>query len=310
MNLLQAKQKLAIVVILGGHSKEREISLQSGDAIYQSLKKQQFNVDLFDPKCDNYQILHKYDLAFIMLHGKDGEDGKIQALLELFSVSYIGSDVLASATCLNKARTKEILFFYGIKTPKFTLLKKKEIDDKSLVNIVKYIGKKMFIKPNQEGSSIGIRYVETIEALKAGLTEAFTYDDDVLIEEYIEGREYSVPIVGKSVLPAIEIQVQNGFYDYVAKYFAKDTQYYCPTTLSPVELDRLNQIAWSIFDILGCRDLGRVDFILDSHNEWYFLEVNTIPGMTSTSLLPKSAKVLGLSFDDLVLHLLELGMCR
>lgn len=290
-----------IAVLMGGNSTEREISLNSGEAVYQSLKKQNIDCFKFDFSGDNLNQLwmQNFDKAFIALHGRGGEDGYIQKQLEKRHIAYTGSDSQASKKCMDKAKTKDIWQQHNLPFIPSVVINTGE----TLPEIDFELP--WAVKPVLEGSSIGISKVEKLSQLKFALDLAFKYDDTVLIEKWIEGSEYTVSILNGKALPVIQIKVDQGFYDYQSKYLSNTTQYLCPCDLSSADEKHLQKIVIQAFKVMGAKTWGRVDFILDKNNTPYLLEINTVPGMTSHSLLPMAAKATGLSFDALVLEILQ-----
>jgi D-alanine-D-alanine ligase len=292
-----------VAVLLGGKSAEREVSLKSGTAVLNALKRRGVDAHPFDPAERELGELKQFDRAFVILHGRYGEDGTIQGALELMGVPYTGSGVLASALAMDKWRTKLLWVAAGIPTPKYVML-----DANSDFNaVVAELGLPIFVKPACEGSSIGISKAKTVDELRAAYHEAAKYDSLVLAEQFIAGQEVQFPILGDEILPSIRIETPHEFYDYDAKYFANDTRYICPG-LPAEEEKRLAGLVLRSFQVLGCRGWGRADLILDKNGQPYFLEMNTAPGMTDHSLVPMAARQAGIAFEDLVLRVL--GMAR
>ncbi len=286
-----------IAVLYGGLSKEREVSLKTGKAVYDALKKSKYrNVDLIDvdKNIATKLLREKPDVCFIALHGSYGEDGKIQGMLEMMGIAYTGSNVESSATCFDKVITKQILEYHKIFTPDYYLPFKNEHKD--------FL--KSVVKPAREGSTLGISIIDNEEDLKEAIKQAYQFDNKVLVEEFIAGKEITVSILFGEVLPAIWIKPKNGFYDYEAKYTKGMTEYIFDTGLSKSEIEMINKIALKTYEIMECEGAARVDFIYDGKKAWV-LEVNTLPGMTETSLLPKSADKAGISFIRLVEKLIE-----
>ena len=300
-------EKLKIGVVAGGISSEREISLKSGRAVHESLSKHGFSSKLIDiksqEKLKSSETYKGLDLVFIMIHGKGGEDGEIQSILEAAKIKYTGSDSTSSLNAFDKLESKEIFEKNGLEVPLRIMLQHSPPEKYGIV-----------IKPVREGSSFGVSIIkswwdfekrrpslETEEALK----EAQKYGDEVLIEEFIEGKELTVAIVGESTYPAIEIISPNEFYDFSAKYDGIGTKY-IPANLSSTETKKLSEICLKAFKSLGCSGWGRVDLIKSKNDGIsYILEVNTVPGMTETSLVPKAAKLAGLSFNDLLVEIIK-----
>jgi D-alanine-D-alanine ligase len=286
---------------MGGNSAERAVSLNSGEAVYQALKNQNIECFKFDWQGDNLDKLwsQSFDKAFIVLHGRGGEDGTIQQQLEQRNIAYTGTNSTSSEQCMNKATTKAIWAQHDLPLASSVLANKGEptpIHDLPLP---------WAVKPILEGSSIGISKVTYARELDKALALAWQYDDQALIEQWIEGEEYTVSILGEKTLPVIQIIADHGFYDYESKYHSDETQYLCPCDLPNTLEQQLQSIALDAFNIMGAKTWGRVDFILDKDQKPYLLEINTVPGMTSHSLVPMAAKATGLSFDELVLTILN-----
>jgi D-alanine-D-alanine ligase len=290
-----------IAVLMGGYSTEREISLMSGKAVYKALLKNNVECFPFDLTEDNLDKLwiKEFDKAFIVLHGRGGEDGYIQSLLDKRKVPFTGSGVEASNLCMNKAHTKDVWLKHELPlSPSIVATQGKPIDliDFSLP---------WAVKPTMEGSSIGITKVENKNELDTALELAWQYNNEALIEHWIEGDEYTVAILGNQALPSIKIMSDHDFYDYDSKYFSNKTEYLCPSDLSEQQEKNIRTIAMKAFNLTGASDWGRVDFILDKNKNPYLLEINTVPGMTSHSLVPMAAKAAGMNFEQLVLKILH-----
>jgi D-alanine-D-alanine ligase len=290
-----------IAVLMGGNSAERAVSLNSGEAVYQALKNQNIECFKFDWQGDNLDELwsQSFDKAFIVLHGRGGEDGTIQLQLEQRNIAYTGTNSLSSEQCMNKATTKAIWAQHDLLLAPSVLANIGE--PTSIIDFPL----SWAVKPILEGSSIGISKVTHAKELDKALALAWKYDDQALIEQWIEGEEYTVSILGKKTLPVIQIIADHGFYDYESKYYSDETQYLCPCGLPNALEQQLQSIALDAFNIMGAKTWGRVDFILDKDQKPYLLEINTVPGMTSHSLVPMAAKAIGLSFDELVLTILN-----
>jgi len=290
-----------IAVLMGGNSAERAVSLNSGEAVYQSLKNQAIECFQFDWQGDNLDDLwsKSFDKAFIVLHGRGGEDGYIQKQLEQRNITYTGTNSSASEQCMNKATTKSIWAQHDL--PLATSVLANIGEPTPIINFPL----PWAVKPILEGSSIGISKVAHAKELDKALELAWQYDDQALIEQWIEGGEYTVSILGGNTLPVIQIIADHGFYDYESKYHSDETQYLCPCGLSNALEQQLQSIALKAFNIMGAKNWGRVDFILDKDQMPYLLEINTVPGMTSHSLVPMAATAIGLSFDELVLEILN-----
>lgn len=296
-----------VAVLFGGFSAEREVSLASGRAILKALVDQGINAVAVDPKIDDISQLKKqgFDRAFIALHGRGGEDGVIQGFLTTLGIPFTGCDVLSSAIAMDKSKTKQIWQSYQLPTADYQIILKESFVETECAAILARLSGTAMVKPVNEGSSIGMAKVSNEEQLIIALHEAFKFDDTVLLESWITGAEYTVSMLNGKTLPAIRMQTNNEFYDYQAKYESTETQYFCPCGLSESELAALNHIAEKAFAAIGCTGWGRVDFMLDAQGNWNLLEVNTVPGMTPTSLVPKAAKQAGYSFEQLVVEILK-----
>jgi len=290
-----------IAVLMGGYSTEREISLMSGKAVYKALlinNVECFSFDLTEDNLDKLWI-KEFDKAFIVLHGRGGEDGYIQSLLDKRKVPFTGSGVEASNLCMNKAHTKDVWLKHELPlSPSIVATQGKPIDQIDFPL-------PWAVKPTMEGSSIGITKVENINELDMALELAWQYNNEALIEHWIEGDEYTVAILGNQALPSIKIMSDHDFYDYDSKYFSKKTEYLCPSDLSEQQEKNIRTIAMKAFNLTGASNWGRVDFILDKDKNPYLLEINTVPGMTSHSLVPIAAIAAGMNFDQLVLKILH-----
>ncbi len=292
-----------VAVLFGGKSAEREISLKSGAGVLAALQRQGVDAHAFDPALRRLDELAAYDRAFIMLHGRFGEDGTIQGALELMGIPYTGSGVMASAVGMDKWRTKLLWRAAGLPIPDFVML-----DAQSDFAVVEQqLGLPLFVKPACEGSSIGVSKVCQAGALQHAYAAAAKHDSLVIAEQGILGGEYTVAILGDQVLPIIKIVPATDFYDYEAKYLRDDTQYLCPCDLTEAREQELRALALAAFRTLGCRGWGRVDLLMDASGRAYLLEVNTSPGMTDHSLVPMAARVAGISYEQLVLRVLELA---
>lgn len=292
-----------VAVLYGGLSAEREVSLKSGQAIYQALIEEGVDASLIDVSKNIVQQLQEskpINIAFIALHGRGGEDGTLQALLEFMGIPYTGSGVMASALAMDKYRTKLLWQGLGLPTPDFQLFQKNH----HAVEISPKVAFPCVLKPAKEGSSIGITKVNTAAEFSNALANAQQYDDDVLAEPWVIGAEFTVAILNGKALPPIELKTDRTFYDYEAKYIANDTQYICPCHLSPSKQEELKALALEAFKSLSCVGWGRVDVMQDQAGEFWLLEVNTVPGMTNHSLVPMAAGENGLSFSKLVLDIL------
>ncbi|MBX2858552.1 MAG: D-alanine--D-alanine ligase [Cellvibrionaceae bacterium] len=289
-------------VLLGGDSAERNISLQSGTAIVEALRNKGVDVIAIDAQTDWVKQLSDaaIERAFIALHGPGGEDGKVQAVLETLNIPYTGSGHAASAIGMDKRLTKLIWRDMALPTPKSLTLK----HNSQWSECLQLLGGEVFIKPVHEGSSIGMNCAATPEEMQRAFAEAAKYDLDVIAEQRIVGKEYTVVILGERVLPIIELLPKNSFYDFDAKYVSVETEYLCPASLPSAQQKQLETLALDAFHAVGCKGWGRVDVMLSNNGEFHLLEVNTVPGMTNHSLVPIAAKAVGLDFDDLVLEIL------
>lgn len=290
-------------LLYGGTSSEREVSLMSGGAVLNALQQLDIDVTAIDVQNDLVQILpsHNLDRVFIALHGPGGEDGTLQGALEHLGLPYTGSGVLASALAMDKLRCKQMWQGIGLSTADFAVLNAQS----DWLAILRSLGGKVMVKPACEGSSIGMSRAETPTQLKRAWQQAAEFDMTVIAEPLLEGAEYTVAILGDQALPSIRIRTDEVFYDYQAKYFSDDTQYQCPSDLSPEREAEIRELSLNAFNSVGCTGWGRVDLMLDSSDRFQLLEVNTSPGMTSHSLVPMAAEVAGLNFDQLVLAILE-----
>ena len=289
-------------VLMGGVSAEREVSLMSGNAVFKALKSVGLDVQIIDIGSNAVEQLMaaSIDRAFIALHGPGGEDGRMQAVLEYLNIPYTGSDVQSSALAMNKLHTKQLWRGIGLPTPEFAVLGA----DSDWGQVIEHLGGHAMVKPAHEGSSIGMRPVNSAEELESAFAGAAQHDDLVIAERLIVGAEYTVAILDGVALPAIRLETDHAFYDYDAKYIAEDTRYLCPCGLSVADEGRLKQLALEAFNSLACSGWGRVDFMADEDGNFLLLEVNTVPGMTSHSLVPMAAKAAGSSFEQLVVDIL------
>jgi D-alanine-D-alanine ligase len=333
-----------IAIFLGGISPERNVSLASGRSVACALQELGHQVTAIDPAfgnlqpknfleslphnvaeippslpelsnfsprnyfaCVNSSLLDNVEIVFLALHGKYGEDGIVQSLLKLRGMSFTGSGVLASALAMDKAMAKIVFERSGMTTPKWIVLEKIIWNDGELERWNNF---PCVVKPNDGGSTIGMSIVEKKENLFSAIEHAFQYSEKVLLEEFIEGRELTVPILGNGALPIIEIQPKGGFYDYTRKYTKGETEYICPAELPSEIFSKIQSEGLKAFHVLGCKGFARTDFRLKPNGEIYCLEVNTIPGMTSTSLVPKAAKVVGIEFPQLCERIVELALTQ
>ncbi|GKV81902.1 MULTISPECIES: D-alanine--D-alanine ligase [Pectobacterium] len=301
-----------VAVLLGGTSAEREVSLLSGQAVLAGLKEAGINAHAVDTRDVSVTTLKEegFTKIFIALHGRGGEDGTLQGVLEFLGLPYTGSGVMASALTMDKLRTKQVWQAVGLPVSPYVALDRRQYSEtaaNALLAKFTHLGLPLIVKPSREGSSVGMSKVNTLSELPAALEEAFRHDDDILVEKWLSGPEYTVAILGDEVLPSIRIQPAGTFYDYEAKYLSDDTQYFCPSGLPDEQEQALAGLAMAAYRAVGCSGWGRVDFMLDSDGAFYLLEVNTSPGMTSHSLVPMAARQRGLTFSQLVVKILELA---
>ena len=296
--------KLKIALLLGGKSGEREVSLKTGGLIYDALDKNKYEIEKYDPKTDLMKLVKdikkgEIELVFPALHGPFGEDGKIQGMLDMLEVPYVFSGCLASALAMNKSKTKIIAESISVKTAPWIVL-----TDANINKVEKGIGFPVVVKPQELGSSVGMSIANSREELKDALNLAFKHGREIMVEKFISGRELTVAVMGKigegSALPVVEIKPKiSDWFDFKAKYEFGGSEETCPADLPDNIRDTVQQKAVKIFNELGCKDLARADFIwMEEENKLYFLEINTIPGMTATSLAPQAAKASGLEFSD------------
>ncbi len=290
-----------VAVLLGGESNEREISIQSGNAVFNALQSLNIDTFLVDPKRNSLDLIKESDRAFICLHGKDGEDGKIQSYLDEIKIPYTGSDAKSSKLGMDKFLSKSLWHSRGVNTPAFIKINK----ETSFKFIVEQLGIPFFIKPANSGSSLGISKISEKSQFHNSFEVAYEEDSTVIAETMINGREFTLPILNNEPLSVVEICPKTDFYDYEAKYHRNDTQFICPTDLSEVILKSIKKLSLESFKILGCTGWGRVDLIIDNNNNIFFIEANTIPGMTNQSLVPLSAHNSGIIFEELVLKILD-----
>lgn len=292
-----------VAVLFGGSSAEREVSLMSGKAVLEALLRCGVDAHAFDPAERDVWALRDegFTRAFIALHGRGGEDGTLQGVLETLHIPYTGSGVMASALAMDKWRTKMVWAACGLPTPRYALLDANTDFDA----VARELGLPIFVKPAHEGSSMGATKVMRAEDLRAAWELAARFDSLVLAEEFIDGAELTVPFLGERALPVIRIEAPGGNYDYQNKYFSDDTRYLCPAGLGePLEAD-LRALVMRSAAVLGCRGWGRVDLMLDTAGRPWLLEMNTSPGMTGHSLVPMSARSAGIGFDELCIEILQ-----
>ncbi|ENX24213.1 D-alanine--D-alanine ligase [Acinetobacter sp. CIP 102136] len=292
-----------VAVLLGGKSAEREVSLDSGTAVLEALVRSGVNAEAFDPQERSVTELVNYDRAFIVLHGRGGEDGQIQGALEWLNVPYTGTGVQGSAIGMDKVKTKQVWQGSELPTAPYRIVTK----DSDATDIVNALGLPLIIKPVHEGSSIGMSKVEKIEDFAEAITKATEHDAVVMAEKWITGREYTIVVLNGQALPVIRLEPPQdvAFYDYEAKYQRNDVQYGIPCGLSEAEEQQLKALSLRAFQAVGASGWGRIDAMQDEQGNFWLLEVNTVPGMTSHSLVPKAAAAVGYSFDELCVAILE-----
>jgi D-alanine-D-alanine ligase len=292
-----------VAVLMGGKSAEREISLMSGNGVLKALRAKGVDAHPFDPaQRDLFELKREgFARCFIALHGRGGEDGSLQGVLEFLGIPYTGSGVLASALAMDKVRTKKLWSAEGLPTAPHAVLTR----DADLKAVAKKLGLPLFVKPSSEGSSVGMTKVKKASDLEEAYTLAVNYDPIVIAEKFIDGPELTVAIVADHVLPIIRIETPREFYDYQAKYFTDDTRYLIPCGLGDKKEKQIQALCLNAFRALGCRGWGRVDLMLDRRGRPFLLEINTAPGMTSHSLVPMAAKAVGMSYEDLCVKILE-----
>ncbi|QMB00269.1 D-alanine--D-alanine ligase [Escherichia fergusonii] len=301
-----------IAVLLGGTSAEREISLNSGAAVLAGLREGGVDAYPVDPKDVDVAQLKSmgFQKVFIALHGRGGEDGTLQGMLELLGLPYTGSGVMASAISMDKLRSKLLWQGAGLPVAPWVAITRTEFEKGLSDEVVKQIsalGLPLIVKPSREGSSVGMSKVVAENSVENALKLAFQHDDEVLVEKWLSGPEFTVAILGEEILPSIRIQPAGTFYDYEAKYLSDETQYFCPSGLEAEQESILKSLVQKAWTTLGCKGWGRIDVMLDDDGQFYLLEANTSPGMTSHSLVPMAARQAGMSFSQLVVRILELA---
>lgn len=301
-------KKLQILVVMGGMSTEREVSLRSGEAIYNALISRGYNAEKFILDSGNVSEIFKKspDYVFLALHGKWGEDGTIQGMLELAGIPYTGSGVACSAVSINKILTKKMLKFHGIKTPEFISVSRYDVIKSETLakRVVAEIGLPVVVKASCQGSSVGVKIVQRADELPSVIDELLVYDGELLFEEYMQGQEMTVPVIYDNgeirVFPIIEITSENSFYDFESKYTAGMSHHIIPARISESVADEVKRLTVETYKALDCSGIVRVDFMLDVNNVPNVIEVNTLPGMTATSLVPDAARAVGMEFEDIV----------
>lgn len=294
-----------VAVLFGGCSAERDVSLQSGQAVLEALRHSGVDAHPFDPGRKSLAALEdeRFDRAYIALHGRFGEDGTVQGALELMRIPYTGSGVMASALAMDKWRTKLLWQAVGVESPRSMLLTVHSDFEK----VAQVLGLPLIVKPVREGSTIGLSKIDHVRDIDAAYRLAAEHDALVLAEEYIAGTELTAAILGEMPLPLVRIEVAGGLYDYEAKYLSDKTRYFCPSGLPEDQAGLIQAQALLAYQAIGCEGWGRVDLILGEDGRFYFLEANTSPGMTSHSLVPMAAKAAGIDFEELVLKILSLS---
>lgn len=301
-----------VALLCGGSSGEREISLKSGEGARAALEEAGFSVEVLDPAEHDALmrlVSEPYDVAFLCLHGRGGEDGAIQGFLETIGLPYTGSGIQASALAIDKAKTKKVYEGAGIPSPAALYLASS--DECDLLDIEAHVGEKAVVKPATEGSSLGVSIVSGREQLQAAIATAFDFDTLVVVEAFVEGVEVTVSVIGNEsprALPVIQMIPRNEFYDFESKYAAGGSEHLCPAPLSDELTELLQARACAAHRALGCRGVSRTDFIIDAQDEAWALETNTIPGMTATSLLPDAARAAGMSFPEVCAELVKLAL--
>ncbi|MBU1308176.1 MAG: D-alanine--D-alanine ligase [Gammaproteobacteria bacterium] len=293
-----------VAVMFGGVSAEREVSLRSGKAVLTALQQAGVDAFAFDPQQQNLAELAELGAqqVFIVLHGRGGEDGSMQGALQQLGLPYTGSGVLGSALAMDKIRCKWLFQAQNLPTAPFAVVHSSDTD---FAGLLASLGGKVMVKPANEGSSIGMSAASSAAELQQAISQALQYDSEILVERWINGREFTIAILNDQVLPVVEMRTPRAFYDYEAKYQANSTEYLCPAPLDAQLTAAMQDSALKAFNAVGASGWGRVDIMLDDSGQHYLLEVNTVPGMTEKSLVPMAAKAAGLSFQQLVLAILS-----
>ena len=293
-----------IVVMLGGPSAEREVSLRTGAAVAKALRSLGHDVHELDPRTPDWVLPPKTDVVFLALHGTYGEDGTVQKQLDALGVPYTGCDAEASRIAFDKVLTKQSCIEAGVPTPKYVTV------TSPATPFPKGFSPPLVVKPSRQGSSVGLQFVERVEDWPAALAESLKFDSEVLVEEKIIGRETTVGILGGKVLPVVEVRPKAGSYDYQNKYTAGATEYFCPADFDAATTQRIQAAALGAFKAIGGRDYARVDVMVRADGSPVVLEVNTLPGMTETSLLPKAAAAAGMNYAELCQRMVDLALER
>lgn len=300
---------IRVAILMGGRSAERDVSLHTGEQVAEALSSAGHRVQRIDAADDDFirQLESSdADVCFVALHGRFGEDGTVQGLLELLGIPYVGSSVLASALAMDKVVSKQLFAYAGLPSPEFVALRAGRPLD--VAEITRELGEKVVVKPANEGSAIGVTVVHSAEELSAGIETAFRYDDSVLVERFVEGTEVTVGVLGTSepfVLPTLEVVPEHEFYDYESKYVPGMSRHIIPARVSEAARLECQRVSLEAHVLLGCRGMSRADTIVTADERVYLLEVNTIPGMTKTSLLPDAARAAGIEFPDLCARLVR-----
>lgn len=296
-----------VAVLYGGDSAEREVSLKSGNAVHAALVRAGVDAHLLDFRKDTVKTLltGTYDRVFIALHGRGGEDGTLQGLLEMLGIPYTGSGVLASALAMDKSRTKRLWQAEHLPTPDFITVNGADYDFDIVANAAAAMGYPLSVKPSHEGSSIGVYRVESESELKKAIASAGLHDGELLVEKWVIGKEFTVAVLDDMALPAIGLSTDHTFYDFDAKYLSNDTRYLLPCGLSAAAEQEMQALAEKAFKVLGCRGWARIDVMQDEDGNFWLLEANTVPGMTDHSLVPMAAKAAGIEFEELVVRILK-----
>ena len=297
-------RKLNITVMLGGPSAEREVSLRTGAAVASALRSLGHEVNELDPRTPEWNLPAKTDAVFLALHGTYGEDGTVQKQLDALGVPYTGCDAEASRIAFDKVLTKQSCLEACVPTAKFMVINSAHAEFPAGLQLP------LVVKPSRQGSSVGLQFVETIEQWPGAIAESLKFDTEVLVEEKIIGRETTVGILGDKVLPVVEVRPKTGSYDYQTKYTAGATEYFCPADFDVATTKRIQEAALGAFKAIGGRDYSRVDVMVRADGSPVVLEVNTLPGMTETSLLPKAAAAAGMNYAELCQRMIDLALAR
>jgi D-alanine-D-alanine ligase len=306
LRIKNAKKFGHVAVVIGGASAEREISLSSGMAVFEALKRLNINATVIDINSNAITALaeENIDRVFNVIHGRGGEDGVLQSVLQIMNIPYTGSGVMASALTMDKLRTKLCWKGFGLTTPKWFILE----NESDIAPCIKKLGFPVIVKPSEEGSSIGMSKANNADELKKALLIALEYQCDVYAEAWVKGEEYTVAVIDKEALAVIRLETPNEFYDFEAKYQSNTTQYHCPCGLTERQEKELKSLALKACAVVGIKGWGRVDMFFDEMGVTQLIEVNTVPGMTDHSLVPMAAKAEGIEFDELVWRILETSL--